>query len=755
MFLGGAKLANAEELTRYVSVDYPERVKVYVEIWDETTYQTVRTDIELGDDNLYTITGPSSGVNIHIDARDGYKLVSVMNGTSSKYPSDWDCNFYMSEGDSEDTYVVETEELTPVANFTLTVDDPTLVRGFTSSYREISIEGTSQTVNLYEGETQVRFASQDGSKPLYKVTKNGEEVALTWGQYYVELYDEANSTYEENVTVDIKANFPEEDVAVKIKFSDDSTEGITVADIVTEVTVDGEPVELAADGSYTVRLGKEFALKVDMKNYNFNGSTCNGSAISFNSYSGGSYAFYVTKESEIILNAVEKPLYTVTLIVDNASAIAVYEDEKTEENRLEIADGENILKIRQDVMLYVSPGEGIINTVYVDGNYDYNYYQWGFGDYTTTIYSDKKIEVSATKIDRDREMAVYVEGYTSDMWISMQFRGSYMNIENVADGYRTVRFGEGDGKLSISMYDYTGGSLQDAVYLNGVKQEGNYMSYELEVADGDVLKIYCNGEPTEVTATFTGNATSGDYRIVADKITEVSAAEGVYTAFANTELLIYPLNERLVVTADGTALELTGEEGDQCYVYTLAADATIDLSLEEEPDEPDPIPVPEHLYIFGTVDGNNWTPAEAIEMDKADKVFTYTGSIDAEGDGYFAFTEVQSSDWATVNAARWSGSEGADQPVVLDSEIELVYGVDASLKLVAGYYEFKVVFDDYVVNLTVTAKEKPGDGIDDISADASSQAEYFNLQGIRVVNPAAGNIYIVRRGENVTKELVK
>lgn len=47
-------------------------------------------------------------------------------------------------------------------------------------------------------------------------------------------------------------------------------------------------------------------------------------------------------------------------------------------------------------------------------------------------------------------------------------------------------------------------------------------------------------------------------------------------------------------------------------------------------------------------------------------------------------------------------------------------------------------------------------GIDDITvSDSDAPAEYFNLQGIRVAEPQAGQIYIVRRGSNVSKELVK
>ena len=48
-------------------------------------------------------------------------------------------------------------------------------------------------------------------------------------------------------------------------------------------------------------------------------------------------------------------------------------------------------------------------------------------------------------------------------------------------------------------------------------------------------------------------------------------------------------------------------------------------------------------------------------------------------------------------------------------------------------------------------------GIDDIVADeaeANGPAVYYNLQGVQVANPESG-IYIVRRGNKVTKELIR
>lgn len=45
-------------------------------------------------------------------------------------------------------------------------------------------------------------------------------------------------------------------------------------------------------------------------------------------------------------------------------------------------------------------------------------------------------------------------------------------------------------------------------------------------------------------------------------------------------------------------------------------------------------------------------------------------------------------------------------------------------------------------------------GIEDVKADSNAPAEYFNLQGVRVDNPAAG-LYIRRQGNDVTKIMIK
>ncbi len=61
----------------------------------------------------------------------------------------------------------------------------------------------------------------------------------------------------------------------------------------------------------------------------------------------------------------------------------------------------------------------------------------------------------------------------------------------------------------------------------------------------------------------------------------------------------------------------------------------------------------------------------------------------------------------------------------------------------AGYNDaFKVVIT------------KTSDGVSDIAADDNAPVEYYNLQGVRVENPAAG-LYIRRQGSKVSKVIVK
>lgn len=57
----------------------------------------------------------------------------------------------------------------------------------------------------------------------------------------------------------------------------------------------------------------------------------------------------------------------------------------------------------------------------------------------------------------------------------------------------------------------------------------------------------------------------------------------------------------------------------------------------------------------------------------------------------------------------------------------------------------------FLDNIKLTAAA----GVNDVVADNDATAVYYNLQGIQVETPTSGNLYIVRQGNKVSKQLVK
>jgi len=72
-----------------------------------------------------------------------------------------------------------------------------------------------------------------------------------------------------------------------------------------------------------------------------------------------------------------------------------------------------------------------------------------------------------------------------------------------------------------------------------------------------------------------------------------------------------------------------------------------------------------------------------------------------------------------------------------------------------GFLEITLDETQSTVEFEIPESITYASGVANVSVDANGgEVEYFNLQGIRVKNPANG-IYIRRQGKNVSKVLVK
>lgn len=105
-------------------------------------------------------------------------------------------------------------------------------------------------------------------------------------------------------------------------------------------------------------------------------------------------------------------------------------------------------------------------------------------------------------------------------------------------------------------------------------------------------------------------------------------------------------------------------------------------------------------------------------------------------------------------AARISAEDSTNYSFVVDGGDTLIYNAglsadESSYNMIAG----SAKFEPFVTNsITLSPSSNIETGISDINPDAN-EAEYYNLQGIRVDNPQQG-IYIRRQGNKTTKVIL-
>lgn len=169
---------------------------------------------------------------------------------------------------------------------------------------------------------------------------------------------------------------------------------------------------------------------------------------------------------------------------------------------------------------------------------------------------------------------------------------------------------------------------------------------------------------------------------------------------------------------------------------------------------------PSKLYVIGNL--NDWSTTTSVASDARESgVYTWNSvemPVAAKDTySYFTFVTAQGADWdADVNSSDRYGAASKDALVNLDQTTTIKVfkvGVNASSayswKIAPGTY--KIVADLKNMKLTVTEAA----GVDGIEADEPDAVPvYYNLQGVRVDTPSAG-LYIVVRGNKVTKEIVK
>lgn len=165
------------------------------------------------------------------------------------------------------------------------------------------------------------------------------------------------------------------------------------------------------------------------------------------------------------------------------------------------------------------------------------------------------------------------------------------------------------------------------------------------------------------------------------------------------------------------------------------------------------IAYPEKLYVLGNLSVGNWDTNAGIELTPTNGVYegTITVTDASEGYGYFTFVSALGANWDAVNASVRFGATEKDEAIA-DGETKALKSVggggENSWKVAAGEWNVKVDLNAFTVTITKAT------GVEGVAVAAEEvPAVYYNLQGVQVNNPANG-LYIVKRGNKVTKELI-
>ena len=188
-------------------------------------------------------------------------------------------------------------------------------------------------------------------------------------------------------------------------------------------------------------------------------------------------------------------------------------------------------------------------------------------------------------------------------------------------------------------------------------------------------------------------------------------------------------------------------------VKVSLVDMTISVIGGTEP-EPE---VPAALYIIGNVNGTAWSTETPVEMTKEGNKFTAEAVVDdaGEGFGYFSFCTVTGEDWNAVNSGDRFGPAEADEVVAVETPAPMTLykeGVNASACaswMIAANDEYhKYVFTVDFDTMTVTVDMLSG--VASVGQEIETEAVYYNLQGVRVDNPANG-VFVRVAGGKATK----
>ncbi|MDE6299727.1 MAG: SusF/SusE family outer membrane protein [Muribaculaceae bacterium] len=313
----------------------------------------------------------------------------------------------------------------------------------------------------------------------------------------------------------------------------------------------------------------------------------------------------------------------------------------------------------------------------------------------------------------DIAFKLMVRTKVNDANVDTYFSNGEQNIHN---GTFTLA-----GNTPRNMTLHTGGDVTFTV-----KPLDNYTSLEVTVEgqnhEADPYPpIYLVGTMTDWEAEEAYRLSTEDGHTYTITVPNMSADEEFQ--FLGTDAHNYWFSNGDKKLVAGTGYELTTGNaegydmsllngGNVTFTFVLSElhnSATLDIAITNEGGD-DPIPpvgddYPEHLYVVGNVNGNDWTPTTAVEMTTASAGVYTLSNASFTGTANFSFITKQ-AEWGGDLGDRYqdaAGDGGLMEPNaegVITATLVKNPAEDAAFQVAPGIYDMKV--DLSTLTLTMT-----------------------------------------------------
>lgn len=557
---------HAAKFTITINIDDVNRVKV-VQNYTEVNL--------VAGDNIFSSDADYSYIQI-LGKNDDFGLKSVAEidtkGNSSSYYCANDmCSIQLNSYNNGYTYKVTSfsyEELRTAS-----------CKVFVDNANKVSLRRGGKTVELKDGLNTIKFIPSEKETPfsisgestkLYKVKLNGEEQKPEYNNYSV--------TPADGDSITILANFPDVDVPVRFVAGNEASEGF-----IAEVKVDDVPVVNWADANFTVKLGSTVSYKSNSADYKFDSIVINDVR---DLYSSGSADFFVSDEKGYTLKyyAHKYATHTVTINIDNPAAIVAYKDKNQyslSSNAFEIPlqAGANVVEFNEGLKyLYVKTNAGCSVLTFTDNkgadlSAKVSRYPQAIETTAGAVYT-----ITSKVLERNAQLVVYIDdptkaqhggglefavGNYDNRSMPLVWQGATGASVLAQSGYNLVKF-DPDFDNPAAMYFYGLEPNDVFFYVNDKKQEAK-TTFQLTIADGDVLKAYLVAEPQTYTVTFSAKEGTdlGFSNVVRDVIVPVADVAAPLSVLTGTRIS-FKLTGTTSVTANDKALS-ANEDG----VYTV------------------------------------------------------------------------------------------------------------------------------------------------------------------------------------------